>query len=100
MSAGAFDSAGELTPADRTARAQLLLQAVDAADVAAEHQLQALLLDSHSMLEEAVLGGLLSDADPSSWVETLHLQPPPDSEVLTQACGRCGVEPRSRLGHG
>ncbi|KAG2446796.1 hypothetical protein HYH02_008356 [Chlamydomonas schloesseri] len=100
---GTYDSTAELTPADRTARAQLLLQAVDATDVAAEQQQQQqqwwgqghgqslALMDSHSTLEEAVLSGLLSDADPSSWVETLHLQPPPDSEVLTQACGRVWV---------
>lgn len=39
-------------------------------------------------LEAAVLSGLLNDADPATWIETLHLQPPPGAEVLTQACGR------------
>ncbi len=43
-------------------------------------------------LEAAVLSGLLNDADPATWIETLHLQPPPGAEVLTQACGRCVVD--------
>ncbi|KXZ42733.1 hypothetical protein GPECTOR_121g433 [Gonium pectorale] len=42
-------------------------------------------------LEEAVLSGLLADSDPASWIDALHLQPPPGAEVLTQACGRVWI---------
>lgn len=44
--------------------------------------------DPHAALEAAVLSGLLRDVEPASWIDALHLQPPPDAEVLTQACGR------------
>ncbi|GLC33775.1 hypothetical protein PLESTB_000114300 [Pleodorina starrii] len=47
--------------------------------------------DPHGALEAAVLSGLLRDAEPSSWIDALHLQPPPGAEVLTQACGRVWI---------
>ncbi|EFJ49129.1 hypothetical protein VOLCADRAFT_89960 [Volvox carteri f. nagariensis] len=47
--------------------------------------------DPHGALEAAVLSGLLGDAEPASWIEALHLQPPPGAEVLTQACGRVWI---------
>ncbi|GLI59669.1 hypothetical protein VaNZ11_001608 [Volvox africanus] len=49
------------------------------------------LSDPHSALEAAVLSGLLSDGEPSSWIDALHLQPPPGAKVLTQACGRVWI---------
>ncbi|GIL68670.1 hypothetical protein Vafri_21912, partial [Volvox africanus] len=49
------------------------------------------LLDPHGALEAAVLSGLLVDAEPSSWIDALHLQPPPGAKVLTQACGRVWI---------
>ncbi|GIL89126.1 hypothetical protein Vretimale_16179 [Volvox reticuliferus] len=47
--------------------------------------------DPRSALEEAVLSGLLGDAEPASWIDALHLQPPPGAKVLTQACGRVWI---------
>lgn len=53
-----------------------------------------LVMDLVSLSEDADKNVLLDTSlpfpDPSVWLHHLHVLPPPGTQVLTQACGRCG----------